>query len=43
MISFCTYLKVFKDKPKTENAQFCHNYSERSKELPEKKKLDKYI
>ena len=44
-ISFRAYLKVFKDKPRTKNAevlQFCRNYSEISKELLEKGKLDKY-
>ena len=38
------YLKAFKDKSKTENSkvlQFCHNYSEISQKLLEKKKLDK--
>ncbi len=44
-ISFCAYLEVFKDKPRTENTeifQFCHNYSKISKELLEKEKLNKY-
>ena len=44
-ISSRDYQEVFKDKPRTKNAemlQFCHNYSEISKELLEKGKLDKY-
>ena len=44
-ISSRTYLEAFKDKPRTENAevlQFCHEYSEISKELLVKGKLDKY-
>ena len=44
-ISSRTYLEVFKSKPRTENAevlQFCRDYSEISKELLEKGKLDKY-
>lgn len=39
------YLEAFKDKPRTENAkvfQFCRDYSEVSKKLLEKRKLDKY-
>ena len=44
-ISSRAYLEVFKDKPRTENAevlQFYCDYSEISKELLEKGKLDKY-
>ena len=45
-ISPHTYLKAFKDKLRTQNAevlQFCRNYSEISKELLGKEKLDRYI
>ncbi len=44
-ISSRAYLEAFKDKPRTENAevlQFCREYSEISKELLGKRKLDKY-
>ena len=44
-ISSCAYLEIFKDKPRTKNAevlQFYRNYSKISKELQEKEKLDKY-
>ena len=44
-ISSRTYLEVFKDKPRIKNAevlQFCRDYSEISKELLEKRKLDKH-
>ncbi len=44
-ISSRAYLEAFKDKPRNENTevlQFCHEYSEISKELLGKGKLDKY-
>lgn len=44
-ISSHIYLKVFKNKPKIENTKvflFWYNYFEISKELLDKKKLDKY-
>ena len=44
-ISSRAYLEAFKDKPRTQNAevlQFCRDYSEISKELLGKEKLDRY-
>ena len=44
-ISSRVYLEAFKNKPKTENTevlQFCHDYSEISKKLLRKEKLDRY-
>ncbi|MCJ1347605.1 hypothetical protein MMC31_005833, partial [Peltigera leucophlebia] len=44
-VSSRAYLEAFKDKPRTDNSevlQFCRDYSEISKELLGKGKLDKY-